>query len=73
MKAKQKTQYSLRPAPGFFPTLLKAIAIVMVWRGVWNLLDMYFLPDQELLGNVICMAIGIFLLYLPDKSIKELV
>lgn len=70
---KKDVKFSLRLSPKFFPTLLKAVAVVMVWRGVWDLLDMYFLPGNPILSNVICIVIGVFLLYLPDQSIEDLV
>ena len=70
---KKDVKFSLRLSPKFFPILLKAIAVVMVWRGLWNLLDMYFLPGNPILSNVIFIVIGVFLLYLPDQSIEELV
>jgi hypothetical protein len=70
---KEKRTISLKLAPGFFVTLMKALAIVMVWRGAWELLDMYLLPGNPILSNVVCIVVGVFLLYLPDQSIEDLV
>lgn len=59
--------------PGFYVTLIKVIGVVMVWRGLWNLMDKYILPDKPLLSSIITILVGLFLLYLPDQDIKELV
>ena len=49
--------------------------IVLVWRGVWYLLDGL---DQWLFGGshlwtaLISMVLGLIVLYLPDKDLKEI-
>jgi len=64
---------SFRLRKGFFSMLLIVFGVVFVWRGLWNLMDMYVLPDDPILGNVLGILIGISLLYMPDDDIKELV
>ncbi len=56
--------------------LMTIIALVMIWRGVWHVLDAI---EQKILGSttgffaaLVSIAIGIFLLYLPDKDLKEI-
>lgn len=52
-----------------------ALGIILVWRGVWVLLD---LLDQWLFGGnhaitaVIAVFVGIAILYIPDKDFKAL-
>lgn len=52
-----------------------AIGIILIWRGVWIVLDMF---DKLIFGgNHIITAIGgiivgILMLYLPDKNLKAL-
>lgn len=52
-----------------------AIGIILVWRGVWILLD---LLDQRLFGGnhavtaLIGIAVGIAILYIPDKDFRAL-
>jgi len=59
----------------FIRNLSIAVGVVLVWRGVWYLLDAF---DRWLFeGNHIPMAVvgivlGILILYIPDKDIKEL-
>lgn len=59
--------------PGFYVTLINVVGIVLVWRGLWNLIDKYIFPDKPLLSNIVTILVGLFLLYLPDRDIKELV
>lgn len=52
-----------------------AIGIILIWRGVWVILD---LIDKLLFGNdhivtaIIGIIAGIIMLYLPDKDLKAL-
>ena len=63
---------SLKFSPYFLERLINAIAIVMIWRGVWDLLDTYLLPGHPLLSDILSILIGLAVLYLPDGNIKEL-
>ncbi|HLD10445.1 MAG TPA: hypothetical protein VJB89_00015 [Candidatus Nanoarchaeia archaeon] len=38
------------------------IGLVLLWRGIWNLTDKYFLPNNFLISNIIGITIGLFLL-----------
>lgn len=64
---------SLKLRDGFFGTMLIVVGVVFVWRGLWNLMDMYVFPDDPFLSNILSVLIGISLLYMPDEDIKELV
>lgn len=48
------------------------LAIVMLWRGVWGLLDTYLFPGSPTLSYLISIAIGGLVLYLDDFSIDNL-
>ena len=56
-------------------SFLVAVAIILIWRGTWYVLD---IVDKHLFGgNHIFSAIGgiiagIVILYLPDHDLKEL-
>ncbi len=71
MKNKIKVDFRLKPT--FLNMLIIAIAVVFFWRGTWNLLDMYFFPEDPVLSNILSVLFGLFFLYLPDKDIKELI
>ncbi len=42
--------------------LVLVVAVVMVWRGVWGLLDEYLLPQNPKLSYWISFIIGLVLL-----------
>lgn len=48
------------------------IAIVMIWRGIWQLLDMYIFPDSPLISNLICIGVWILILLIDDGKLWEL-
>lgn len=52
--------------------LMIGIAIVMFWRGVWHLLDMYLFPDYPLWSNLICILLAIIIFLIDDGEIEEL-
>ena len=56
--------------------LLLATGIVLVWRGVWGLVDTYFFPHSPLLSFVFSIVLGIVVLYIHNprqKDIRELI
>lgn len=54
----------------FFRNLTIILAAIFIWRGMWNILDMYFLPENFLLSNFVCIIFGIFLLYIFDSEFE---
>lgn len=63
---------SLRWDPSFVPNLVMCIWIVFVWKGIWSLVDLYFLPSYPFAGNILAILIGVFIIYLPDNSFSQL-
>ena len=47
-------------------------AIIMIWRGFWGLLDIYFFPGYPTLSHLACLLIGALILYLDDFRIDNL-
>ncbi len=59
----------------FSKNLLTVVGVVLVWRGIWHLLD--FVDVKILNGDTLITAIGgiivgLTVLYLPDGDLKEL-
>lgn len=71
-KKKDYKGFSLKLDKYFFRNLLVVLGVVMVWRGIWDLLDYYFFPGNQLLSDVLSIVIGVLILYLPDSNIDEL-
>ena len=56
-------------------TLILAIAIILVWRGVWGLADLYLFPSMPVLSFTISILSGIIILFvhnLKKQDISEL-
>ncbi|MBT5016580.1 hypothetical protein HN748_01905 [Candidatus Peregrinibacteria bacterium] len=71
-KDKRRLKISLKPAPEIIETFIMVLGVIMVWRGIWHLLDTYLFPENELISSLICILVGLLLIYLPDKNLKQL-
>ena len=59
----------------FARNLTTIIGIVLIWRGVWYLLDFIdrrFFGEFHIISAIGGIILGLLLLYLPDKSLKEI-
>jgi hypothetical protein len=52
--------------------IIIVLGIIMLWRGVWGLLDIYLFPGSPTLSHLVTIALGILLLYLDDFSMDNL-
>lgn len=48
------------------------LAIIMVWRGVWGLLDLYLFPGTPFLSYIVSIGLGFVILYLDGFSLDNL-
>jgi len=58
-----------------FKYLLTAVGIVLVWRGVWGLADLYLMPSFPIGSFGVSILIGIFILLFVnyrDRDIREI-
>ncbi len=49
--------------------------IVLVWRGIWHVLDgidIRFFNGSHFWTGFVGVIIGIIILYIPDKNLKEI-
>ncbi len=63
----------------FIPYLAKnmtvVVGLVLVWRGVWYILDgldFIFLSGNHFISGILGVILGLLLLYIPDKDLKEI-
>jgi hypothetical protein len=49
-----------------------SVAIIMIWRWVWNFLDHYFFPDQFNLSNLLTIIIWLLIFFLNDYDLDDL-
>lgn len=57
---------------GNFKLFFAAMAVVMVWRGVWGLLDLYLFPEMSVLSYSFSIMLGVLFLLLDDGVLDEL-
>ena len=51
------------------------LGIVLVWRGVWYILDKFdawLFGGRHLWTAVVGLIVGLAILYIPDKDLKEI-
>jgi hypothetical protein len=65
-------QNAPKPSLISIPTLITAVGVVMVWRGIWGLMDIYLFPGQPTLSYGLSIVIGLVILYIDDKAFDEL-
>jgi hypothetical protein len=53
-------------------TIVIVFAIVMLWRGVWGLLDTYLFPGSPTLSYLVSIGLGAAILYLDNFRIDNL-
>ena len=52
-----------------------AIAIILIWRGTWLLLDYidaWLLGGSHYLTAILGIVVGVLILYIPDHDLDEL-
>ncbi|MEN9921602.1 MAG: hypothetical protein RLZZ517_580 [Candidatus Parcubacteria bacterium] len=59
----------------FGKNVITVIALVLVWRGVWYVLDgidYWFFGGYNAWTGLIGILVGVLILYIPDKDLKEI-
>lgn len=59
----------------FFANLGTVVGIVLVWRGIWYVLDeldVIMFGGSHVWTAILGMCLGLLVLYLPDKNLKEI-
>lgn len=55
--------------------LFIVLGLVLVWRGVWYVLDavdLKFLGGSHIFSALGGIIVGLLILYLPDRDLKEI-
>jgi hypothetical protein len=58
-----------------YPTanaIVVIFAIIMLWRGIWELLNLYLFPGSPTFSNLLCIGLGALILRLDNFSLKDL-
>lgn len=71
LKLRNKDHVAVHFAKSLYPI----IGIVLIWRGVWYLLDeldIWVFGKSHSLTSVVGVLLGLILLYLPKHSLREI-
>jgi hypothetical protein len=52
--------------------LIIGTAVISVWRGIWNLLDLYLYPSDIVISSIISIILGLGILIVTHQVAKEL-
>ena len=59
----------------FAKNITTVIGLVLIWRGIWYVLDgvdALFFDKNHMLTALGGIIIGLLILYIPDKDLKEI-
>ncbi|MDD2907263.1 MAG: hypothetical protein PHH98_01350 [Candidatus Gracilibacteria bacterium] len=65
-KARNEFLYNMR-------IFLLIVAVIMIWRGIWNFLDFYFLKDYFILSNLLTIVIGLIIIFINDYELDDFI
>lgn len=71
-KHKHKIKKSVKRVIRDIDIFVVVLWVVMIWRGLWNFLDRYFLSDMFFLSNVLSITFWVVIIFLHDFSLKKL-
>ena len=67
-----KAMKKMKPVKKILFAILIGFAVVMFWRGVWGLVDEYFLPNNYRLSLWLSLAVGLLILLATHYVTEEL-
>lgn len=53
--------------------IIDFVAVIIIWRGVWGFMDLYFFPNSELISSIGSIILGFIFIISDGKGIKELI
>ncbi|MBU0648170.1 hypothetical protein KJ855_03235 [Patescibacteria group bacterium] len=53
-------------------SIIIGIGLIMFWRGLWGIMDLYLFPHDELYSYISSAVIGLIILYINDFRLNEL-
>ena len=55
-----------------FKFLALAAGVILVWRGLWALADMYLVVNHPLVSALLSIALGVAILSVTDRKLNDL-
>lgn len=63
------------PISNIIQGISAVVAIILIWRGVWYVLDdldILIFGGNHTVSAVLGILLGLLILYIPDKDLKEI-
>lgn len=51
-------------------SLIVGIGLVSVWRGMWGLMDLFILPENQLGSYIFSLILGVGILYITHRTLS---
>ena len=48
------------------------IAVIMIWRWVWNFLDYYLFPEFFIISNLLTIVIWLLIFFIHDYDLDDI-
>lgn len=52
--------------------IIIGLAVVAFWRGAWGIMDVYVFPNNYGISSIVCLMVGMGLLYATNYIVEEL-
>jgi hypothetical protein len=52
--------------------IIDFLGIIIVWRGIWGLLDLFIFPENQLLSYLTSIVLGFILLLIDGNGLDDL-
>jgi len=52
--------------------ILDAIGLILIWRGIWGILDLFFFPNSPIISYLGSIIFGFIFLVIDGNGLDEL-
>lgn len=52
--------------------ILDAIGLILIWRGIWGILDLFFFPNNPIISYLGSIIFGFIFLVIDENGLDEL-
>jgi hypothetical protein len=56
----------------FLEALIISSGVILLWRGIWMIADIYLFPHNAFLSGITSVIIGILILILTESLVSQL-
>lgn len=53
-------------------TVIELLGVVIVWWGIWGILDIFVFPENRLFSYLISICLGVLILFLNGSGLDDI-